>query len=127
MTYLIAIGHNNTTAWGTPDPQPKSPGMAYGRRTLAANGLEYEDGFRSTIWHWGYMTLAQKTAFEAQAGLGEGTLSAPVTISTTRNSDRTFDVYNATILMPEIPDSGGLFEYTVWHDVEYRLIRLEEI
>lgn len=127
MTYLIAVGHNNTAGYGTPHPQPQCRGMAYGRRTLAGNGIEYEDGYRSSVWRWGYMTGAQKIAFEAQAGLGEGTTSAAVTVCTTRNSDRTFANYNATILLPDIPESGSRFEFTVWQDVEYRLVRLEEI
>ena len=127
MTYLIAAGHNNTAAYGTPEPQPQCRGMAYGRRVLAGDGIEREDGYRSAVWRWGYMTGTQKVTFEALAGLGEGTPSSAVTVRTTRNSDRTFHDYNATILLPEVPESGGRFEYTVWQDVEYRLVRLEEI
>lgn len=127
MTYLVAVGHNGTASYGTVDPQPKCRGMRWGRRMLAGDGLEYEDGFRSAAWQYGYLTVAQMGTLLSQFGLGEGTPSAFVTVRTWRNSDRVFADYNATMLMPEIPDSGGYYDMTVYQNVEFRLVRLEEL
>jgi hypothetical protein len=62
-----------------------------------------------------------------QLGLSEGIPSAEVTVTTTRNMARTFGTYNATVLFPEMPDTGGSFEYTVFKGLKVELIRLEEI
>jgi hypothetical protein len=126
MTYLIAAGHNNIAGYGTPSPQPKCLGMFPGRRAQTWDGLVYEDGYKSAVWQFGYMTIAQFKAFQDSVGLGPGTPSARVTVRTTDNYQRDFNDYNATIILPDIPSSTK-YDMTVWQSVEFKLVRMDEI
>lgn len=124
--YELAIGHNQTGSLAAVYPQPKMTGIAAGRRTQAGDQLIYQDGLRKAMWHFGYMRKPWWIAFLAQAGLGEGTPSAYVTVRMPRNSDRAFTNYNATIILPDLPDQAH-WDATVYQDIDFALIAIEEI
>ena len=126
MTYKLAQGWNNAGSLSDVTPQPRSLGILAGRRTQAGDRVIYEDGFRSVKWQWGFLTIDQWSALLTQAGLGDGTPSAKVTISTPRNYDRAFTNYNAVIVMPNLPDETR-FEMSVFQDINITLQSLEEI
>lgn len=126
MTYKIATGWNNAGSLNDVVPQPRSLGIVAGRRTQGGDRVIYEDGFRSVKWQWGFMSTAQWSSFLTTAGLGDGTPSAKVTISTPRNYDRAFTNYNAVIVMPNLPDDTR-FEMSVFQDIAVMLQSLEEI
>lgn len=126
MTYKIAQGWNNAGSMNDVTPQPRSLGIVAARRTQTGDRTIYEDGFRSVKWLWGYLTIDQWSDLLTQAGLGDGTPSAKVTISTPRNYDRAFTNYNAVIVMPPLPDEAR-FEMSVFQDIAFTLQSLEEI
>lgn len=124
--YQIAQGHNQAGSLQAVYPQPKMPGIAAGRRTEGGDHLIYQDGFRKATWHYGYMRKAWWVAFLAQAGLGEGTPSAAVTVRMPRNTERAFTNYNATIILPDLPDQAH-WDATVYQDISFELIAIKEI
>ena len=124
--YQIAPGWNNSGSLSSVNPQPKSFGLKSARRTQAADRIIYEDGFKSTEWKFGYLTLAQWKTFQDSIGLGNGTPSAKATVRTTRNYQHEFANFNAIIVMPNFPDEAQ-YDRGVILEVTVTLQSLEEI
>lgn len=104
--YQLAQGWNNAGSLAPVDPQPKVFGQKAARRTQAGDRLIYEDGFRSTVWKFGYLTLPQWKALQDSVGIGDGTPSAKVTVRTTKNYQHEFANFNAIIVEPDFPDEA---------------------
>lgn len=122
MTYQIAAGWNNAGGLTDIAVQPRMAQLAPGRRQTAGDGVVYEDGFESGVLNYGYLIKADYSALLTQFGLTSAA-SAKVTIRLPRNSDRTFQNYNAVIVRPD----NLQFERGKWLDVNFKLQRIEAI
>jgi hypothetical protein len=122
MTYQIAAGHDNEAGLTAIDPQPRMSQLAPGRRQVAGNGMVYEDGFETATLDYGYLTKVQYDALLTAFGL-DSAASAQVTIRVPRNSDRTFQNYNAVIVRP----ASLNLDRGKWLGVSFQLQRIEAI
>lgn len=101
-------------AWGNYDPgQYKSRG----------DGTVYLSGQESTRWRWRSMTRLQYQYLQdTYCGGGQ---SGTVTIYTTLDNVNTYELCNATMILPKIPEAGPNF--TRYTQVDVDLVRLERL
>jgi len=125
MAYQIADTHDNAAGLADVDPQPMSSGIQYPERRLALSGAAYEDGGAFTLWRFSILTPTQYDSLLTQFGLSSDAYN-DVTVNTITNDRTTFANYNGTIVRPMMGEDAK-FEMGFYHDVVFRVIRLEAI
>jgi hypothetical protein len=116
MTYRLADGHDNEAGFVTVSLQPKSPGLLYPRRIVAASGAVYDDGAPFTYWIFSSLTPDQYSALLTEFGLASA-ITNEVTIRTT-GLTRDFANYNGTIIRPQT-GRDAKFDMAFFEDVRF--------
>lgn len=125
MTYQKAAGYNNAGGLTDISIQPASPGLTAGRRQVAGNRQEIEDGRYTSELVYGYLTKSQYNSLLTEFGLTTNA-SAEITIRMPRNSDREFANYNAVIVRPDIGKDAE-FRLGKYLNVRFRLRGIQAI
>ncbi len=124
--YEVAAGFNNTSGYGTLDPQPKMLGMRVGRRVQTGDENFYDDGFKNCELKFGFLRKTQFTSLCSAFGVADGTPSAKVTLRLPRNVGRAFADHNAVVVMPDLPDEAN-YDRLSYQDITFRVVNIREI
>lgn len=127
MAYQVAQNHDNAVGLVNMVVQPKMPGIRGGAREWAADGFQYENGWKLCELSFGFMTTTQLSSLLTQFGLSETTLSAEITIRLPANITRTATNYNATAHIMNFPDESEYMGTGFWGDLKILITDIEGI